>query len=198
MARIDTSRHSSRKDVIASKAAELFRRKGFAGTSMRELAEGLGVEAASLYNHIGSKVELLQLLCFGVASRFSEHLASLEERGLPPQQQLEELVRFHIRMMLDHPDEVYVSNHDWKQLTEPELGEFLQQRRRYENRLVDILQKGMSEGVFVTRDPLVAAYTILSALRGLEWLQPHRRNISEQVLVRDMTAHLLHGIIQNI
>ncbi|MFZ8458458.1 TetR/AcrR family transcriptional regulator, partial [Staphylococcus aureus] len=70
MARIQIDKNSSRKDVIVSKAAALFREKGFKAASMRDLAESVGVEAASLYNHIKSKTELLHELCFGVANRF--------------------------------------------------------------------------------------------------------------------------------
>ncbi|HCT23363.1 MAG TPA: TetR/AcrR family transcriptional regulator, partial [Chitinophagaceae bacterium] len=59
MARIKVDEHSSRKDIIVSKAASLFREKGYKATSMRELADAVGVEAASLYNHIHSKTEIL-------------------------------------------------------------------------------------------------------------------------------------------
>ncbi len=59
MAKIKASRNGTKKDVITFKAAVLFRKKGFASSSMRELADILGVEASSLYNHIGSKSEIL-------------------------------------------------------------------------------------------------------------------------------------------
>ncbi|MEO6963181.1 MAG: helix-turn-helix domain-containing protein, partial [Puia sp.] len=52
MARIRSKKNSSKKDVIIEKAARLFLEKGFGAASMRDLAEHVGVEAASLYNHI--------------------------------------------------------------------------------------------------------------------------------------------------
>ena len=48
MARIKTEKNGSRKDVIVRKAATLFREKGYKAASMRDLAEAVGVEAASL------------------------------------------------------------------------------------------------------------------------------------------------------
>ena len=60
MAKIKASRNGTKKDAIIKKAAGLFRKKGFASSSMRELADSIGVEASSLYNHIGSKSELLR------------------------------------------------------------------------------------------------------------------------------------------
>ena len=48
MARIRNKKNSSKKDTIIEKASKLFREKGFGAASMRDLAENVGVEAASL------------------------------------------------------------------------------------------------------------------------------------------------------
>ena len=74
-----TRRHrASKKNLILKKAAAMFREKGFSATSMRDLAETIGIEAASLYNHIRSKNEILEAICFEVANRFNTHLETIE------------------------------------------------------------------------------------------------------------------------
>ena len=78
MAKIKAARNGSKKDAIAQKAAALFKAKGFSAASMRELADAVGVEAPSLYNHIGSKSELLQTICFKIANEFTIHLDTTE------------------------------------------------------------------------------------------------------------------------
>lgn len=195
MAKITASKNGSKRDTITKIAAALFRKKGFKGTSMRELADNIGVEASSLYNHIGSKSELLQSICFKVANDFTQHLHQVEDSGFDAVQQLKELIRFHIHMMLESYDEVYVANHEWKQLQEPYHSNFLHQRKNYELRLTEIVQQGIQQKKFKNIHPQVAVFTILSAVRGLEFWQRHKKNISVDELEKNMTNHLLNGII---
>lgn len=196
MAKIKPGKNASKKDVITQKASALFKKKGYSSTSMRELAEAVGVEAPSLYNHIGSKSEILQAICFKVANAFTLFLDTAEKTAVNAVKMLENIIRFHIRMMLNNFDEVYVANHEWKHLKEPYLSNFLIQRRGYEKRLIALMETGIHAKEFKNNNPYVAVLTILSALRGLEFWQQHKKNISSQVLEDDMVNHLLNGIIK--
>ena len=195
MARIKPAKNGTRKDVILRKASSLFRIKGFATTSMRDLAESVGVEAPSLYNHIGSKIELLQDICFKIAGAFTIHLEETTSKRISWQEKLELIIRFHIHMMLEEFDEVFVANHEWKYLEEPQLTIFLNQRRGYEKRLVALVEAGQKADEFKNNNPYVAVLTILSALRGLEFLLRHKKNFSAEELERDMVEHLLKGMV---
>jgi len=196
MAKIKPGKNASKKDVITQKAAALFKKKGYSSASMRDLAEAVGVEAPSLYNHIGSKSELLQTICFRVANAFNSYLDATEKTSENKVTMLENIIRFHIRMMLNNFDEVYVANHEWKHLKEPYLSNFLIQRRAYEKRLIAILDSGIQSKAFNNNNPYVSVLTILSAVRGLEFWQQYKKNVSSQVLEDDMTNHLLKGIIK--
>ncbi len=194
MAKIVAGKNASKKDVIIKKAASLFRTKGFNAASMRELAQSVGVEASSLYNHIGSKSELLQAICFKVANEFTLHLNDTENQPGSAVIKLELIIRFHIKMMLNEFDEVYIANHEWKYLQEPLLTNFLNQRRSYEKRLVAIIEEGISKKELKKINAYVALLTLLSAVRGLEFWQRHKKNISTKVLEDDMVTHLLKGV----
>ena len=196
MARIVSSKNTTKKEVIIKKAAILFRKKGFAASSMRELAESIGVEASSLYNHIGSKIELLQSICFKVANDFTIHLNEIENTTLPVVSKLENIIRFHINMMLNNYDEVFVANHEWKQLEEPFLSNFLNQRKIYESRLIELVNQGILKKEFKNIHPQVAVLTILSAVRGLEFWHRHKKNVKIKELESNILDHLLNGLIR--
>lgn len=195
MAKILTLKKGSRKAVIIEKAAMLFKSKSYAATSMRELAEVLGVEAPSLYNHIDSKSELLQDICFKVGNKFIEHIKNIEAHDNTITNKLEAIIRFHIQMMLEDFNEVYVANHEWKHLSEPYLSDFLNIRRSYEKSLLTLVMAGIDNNEIKPINPYVAVLTILSAVRGLEFWQRNKKNISQKVLEDDMVSHLLKGIV---
>ena len=54
------SNENTTKQKILSCAAILFAEKGFTETTTRELAEAVGIKAASLYNHFPSKTAILE------------------------------------------------------------------------------------------------------------------------------------------
>ncbi|MGC4101223.1 TetR/AcrR family transcriptional regulator [Ferruginibacter sp.] len=195
MAKIKPGRNASKKEVIMRNASALFRTRGFNAASMRELAEAVGVEAPSLYNHIGSKSELLQTICFKIANEFTSQLNEAEQLDINSTAKIEKIIRFHISMMQHEFDEVFVANHEWKHLQEPFLSNFLNQRRSYEKRLVAIIEEGIKKKELKNINAYVAVLTLLSAVRGLEFWQRHKKNISAKVLEDDMVTHLLNGLV---
>jgi len=194
MPAIKTKKNISKKAVITEKASELFKQKGYNATSMRHLAEAVGVEAASLYNHIDSKASILHEICFRVADAFNENLDEVEKSSQNALTKIERILRFHIRMMIDRYDEIYVANHDWKHLEEPGLTEFLNHRRNYEKRMAAIIEAGVKKNELRSIEPHVAVLVLLSAVRGIEFWQRNKRNISAAELEENMILHLTGGL----
>ncbi len=195
MAKISSPKNVSKKGIILQKATQLFRQKGYNATSMRHLGEAVGVEAASLYNHIESKAELLNEICFGIAEAFTEQLNSVDNSTDSQAVKVEKIIRFHIGMMLERFDAVYVSNRDWKHLKEPHLTNFLQQRRNYEKLFATIIETGMAQNEFRKIHPHIAVLTILSAVRGIEFWQKNKRGLNAADMENDLVQILINGLV---
>lgn len=194
MAKIQSKKNTTKKEIIIEKAARLFREKGFGAASMRDLAETVGVEAASLYNHIQSKSEILQAICFKVANEFISHLETIEMSSEPTLKKMETIIRLHIRMMLEQYEFVYISDHEWRHLPEPYLSNFLNQRRSYRRRLGDIIEDGINKNEMKNIEPYVAVLTILSAVSGIESWQRSRKSTSAETLEANMVKYLIEGL----
>lgn len=194
MAKINGTDNWSKKDIILQKATSLFKLKGYHGASMRHLAGEVGVEAASLYNHIDSKASLLKEICFSVAGDFTSHLDKLEKGDLSQVAKVESVIRFHTRMMVGKFEAMYVSLRDWKNLEEPWLKMYGSQRREYEQRLTAIIEEGIRRGELREVNADIAVLTILSAVRGIEsWHRhPHHTDAAEleNTLVEILTMGL--------
>src|SRR5580692_3130001 len=194
MAKIQSKKNSTKKEVIIEKASKLFREKGFGAASMRDLAEHVGVEAASLYNHIQSKSEILQAICFRVANEFMTNLEAVEISHQSTLKKMEAIIRVHIRMMLEQYEFVYIADHEWRHLPEPYLSNFLNQRRSYRKRLGDIIEEGINKNEIKNIEPYVAILTILSAISGIESWQRSRKTISAETLEANMVKYLIDGL----
>ena len=194
MGKIIAGKNGSKKDVITRKASSLFRKKGFTATSMRDIAESIGVEAPSLYNHIESKNEILKDICFRIAKLFTNHLREIELGRKSNLEKIESIIRFHISMMIDEFESVYISDHEWKHLPEPFLTDFKNQRRNYRSRLAAILQKGIDSKQINAVDSHVAVLTILSAISGIEGWQRSGKKIDAKLLEENMIKLLIEGL----
>jgi AcrR family transcriptional regulator len=199
MAKIKRNRNGTRKDVIIAKAAKLFREKGFSATSMRDLAEHVGVEAASLYNHISSKAEILQEICFKTANNFMSHI---EEVDATPNktaiEKIQAILRFHIKQMLDNYEEVYVSDREWKHLTDPYLSNMQTQRRAYRQRIALVIEDGIRKGEIKPIDAPTAVLIMLHAVSGIESWHRSKKKIAGEVLEDNMVQILVDGLRKQV
>jgi len=60
-----------RKTEIVNVSAKLFKEKGYSAVTMRDIAQAMDIKAASLYNHIKSKQEILVLIVVEIAEEFT-------------------------------------------------------------------------------------------------------------------------------
>ena len=194
MAKIRQRKNSTRKVTIIETAARLFRERGFSATSMRDLAEQVGVEAASLYNHISSKAEILQELCFKVANKFMSHIDKVDAEDISSIKKIEAVLRFHIQQMVHHYEEVYVSDREWKHLTDPYLSNIQTQRRVYRQRIASIIEEGIRKNEIKKIDAPTAVLIMLHAVSGIESWHRSKQKISGDVLEENMIAILIGGL----
>lgn len=185
----------TRKEMISLAAAHLFREKGFNATGMRDIADAVGIEAASLYNHIRSKSELLQEICFRVANDFHAQLNELDQQPqLNSLDRLTAVIRQHIHMWVTRLDEAIVANNESKYLEDPYNATFQNERKAYARRLEQIIEDGIKKGQIRKVKPYVVVQTILSAVRGIEFWHRTKKNISANDLESTMISHLTEGL----
>ncbi|MBN8672482.1 MAG: TetR family transcriptional regulator [Chitinophagales bacterium] len=185
---------ASKKELILRKAAAMFREKGFAATSMRDLAESVGIEAASLYNHIRSKNEILEAICFDVANRFNTNIDIVEASNQNSISKVETLLRFHIQQMIDNYEEVYVADREWKHLEDPYLSNFQNQRRTYRKKFAGIIEEGIRKNELRKIDAPTSVMMMLHAVSGIESWHRSTAKINARELEDNMITIMIDGL----
>jgi AcrR family transcriptional regulator len=123
--------NTDRKSQILRAAAILIKEKGYDGTSMRDLASTIPMEASSLYNHISSKDQILKLICFDMAEKFEKGLAEVNDIYFNAEEKLHLAVKNHIIILAQNPYKAYVFINEWRKLDATSLQEFINLRDNY-------------------------------------------------------------------
>lgn len=188
----------SRKDQVIKRAALLFREKGYAATTMRDLAQALGLLAPSLYSHIKSKEEILRSLCFDMAGEFRKSLAEVEKLPISATEKLKKGIIGHICVMTKDLSASAVFMNEHRHLSEPFLREFLLLRINYINRFKAIIEEGIRTGEFKKNiDKKLAVMTLFSSFNWMHmWYSPDSVPNGETLgeLLADM---LVNGLKNN-
>ncbi len=184
----------TRKEQIEKTATALFKRKGYTATSMRDLANALGIEAASIYSHIRSKEEILQRVCFKMADEFFDALDTAESMAGPATVRLQRAIAAHVQVLTQNTEASAVFLHEWRHLSEPLHSNFLALRDKYEARFRDIIREGIQRGEFSVPDEKFAVLTILSALNWIHtWYKPEGKMTPTEI-AENLSEMLLNGL----
>src|SRR3954451_15450479 len=166
---------STRRSELTREAARLFAQKGYHGTSIGDIAEALGVQKGSLYSHIASKEDLLYETLMEGAAAFHAALDGIPG-DLPPVDRIRAALRAHLRVVGEQLDVANVFVQEWRYLEGARREEFVTERRRYEERIRELLREGRDLGDLRSDlDDGAAALLILSAANwAYTWLQAGR------------------------
>ena len=170
-------KRSKRKQEIYAVAVGLFREKGYAAASMRDIAERVGIEASSLYSHISSKEEILVDVCSTCSRLFEEGMETVLQSNKNHLEKVLDLVELHVHIAIHHPSSVTVFSDEWKHLPQESLAPFLASRRQYERQFRELIREGIAAGLFVQRSSKVLFNIIINSTK---WIHYMPKNISSE------------------
>lgn len=191
----------SRRQAIEDVASDLFRERGYAGTSIRDIARALSVQGASLYAHVTSKEDVLWAIVDRAARRFeaaADRAESEAEAHRPgdPSEALAALVEAHVDVLTAHVDEAGVFVNEWRSLGDERKRQILDRRDAYQARFRRHIEAGIAVGAFAMTDPAIASSSILSALNGVAaWYDPAGRLPADRIAdhLVDLVLRMLEG-----
>jgi AcrR family transcriptional regulator len=161
----------SRRQRVFEEAVQLFSRHGYGGTSIRELADAVGILPGSVYAHIDGKYDMLVQLVEHAVDQYLQATANLSGTA---EQQLRSLIEGHVDVIAANINLARVAFHQWRHVEGADRERIIGKRRTYEHRIRRIVDLGVETGEFRPDiDRGVAVLAILGVLNWCpEWFSP--------------------------
>jgi AcrR family transcriptional regulator len=153
---------TERRAELVRTAARLFAERGYHGTSMGDIAEAMGVQKASLY----SLTDPLHGTVRAGAEAFHAALDAVDDDAHAVER-IRQALRAHLRVVAEQLDAATVFTREWRYLESDFRGEFVAERRRYEERWRDLFREGVERGEL--QADLRASDAALLVLSAANW-----------------------------
>ncbi len=186
-------KQETRKEEIVRVAAKLFKEKGYSAVTMRDLAKAMGIKAASLYNHINSKQDILNAIIISLAEEFTEGMKLIQSSNDSCIEKLKNIIELHVKISSQNIYGMASLNNDWMHLEE-KLDYYQKLRIDYEDDFKTILKEGIASGEIIDTKPDVMMFSILTTLRSLYIWIPKKEELNLQELSNTLNQILIQGI----
>jgi TetR/AcrR family transcriptional regulator, cholesterol catabolism regulator len=186
---------SGASERIRTAALALFKSHGYHGTPVREIAEAVHIETASLYYHFSSKQEILFDLIWRTLDAMLDGVQVAIASGSTPEERLRAAVRFHVLYHIARQDEAFVSHSELRSLSPANFKRVLVVRDRYEKIIRSLLTAGVRSGAFEIDDVRLASTAILMMCSGVsDWFAGQGRLTA--VKVADHYANMVIRLVR--
>jgi AcrR family transcriptional regulator len=183
---------------ILEAAAQIFHERGYADTSVQDVANAVGLLKGSLYYYIESKEDLLFRVLQDVHAQAKQILDVVPAMDVPPLERLAAYVRGHVEFNLRNIEKVAVYYHDFEQLSPERREEIVATRKRYEEFVIELIEEAQKAGdVDPDLDAHVATYSVLGMLNWVyTWYRPGGKvSISD---FADLVAEIVVGGLRSV
>jgi AcrR family transcriptional regulator len=164
-----TARRELVEQELYEHAARLFAERGFAGTSLQDIADALGVTRPALYYYVRSKDELLAGLVTEVASGPLDELHALAARDTDPVRRLRGVVETIVELRVRRPDRFRLLLRSEAELPTELAAAYEESSRATLAVVADVIEEGVRTRRFRPVDARVAALGVLGMCNGVAW-----------------------------
>jgi len=153
---------TKRREQIVLAAIELFARKGFHETNLRELAEKAGISHGNIYDYVGTKQDIFYLVHEFINNMATEKMIRSTENIDDPLERLRRLVRSEFDLMYEWSDAILLIIQETHILDKPQLKTLLTTEKARVSRIEAVLQECMEKGLIRPFNTRIASNVIKS------------------------------------
>ncbi len=185
-----------RHDQILAVAAELFARKGVAATTVREIADEVGILSGSLYHHFDSKEAMVDEILSPYLKDLGDACQRVVVRPADPRSKLRDLVTECLGVVETHPHATEIYQSDVNYLSQfDRFGYLTAAAAQVRQAWLQVLDDGVAQGAF---RPDLEARIVYRLMRdaiwpSVRWFRPSREHPLSR-FAEECTSLFLDGI----
>jgi AcrR family transcriptional regulator len=187
------ARSTKRRVEIMRAAASCFRRQGYHGTSVEEIAKALAMTKGNLYYYFRDKEEILYFCHDYSLDLLLDLVKEVRREERSPEARLRRLIEAFVHMILDELRGTALTL-DFAALSAPLLARVIRKRDRFDRGVREMLEEGMAQRVFAPGDPKLLSFAILGAVNWItRWFDPAGPATSDEI-GRVFADYLIRGL----
>ena len=166
-----------RHDQLLAAAAELFARKGVAATTVREIADQVGILSGSLYHHFDSKEAMVDEILLPYLKDLGEACTRVTARSADPRGKLGDLIAECLGVVEAHPHATEIYQSDVNYLSQFErFGYLTAAAAQIRHAWLEVLNDGVVQGAFrPDLEPRIVYRLMRDAIwPSVRWFRPSR------------------------
>ncbi len=184
---------TGRQVEILKSAAAAFRRRGYHGASVDEIASALQMTKGNLYYYFKNKEEILYACHDYSLSLILDLLEQIRSHPVPADEKLRQLITAFVHLILDELHGTALTL-DLQALSPALLKKVIARRDRFDQGLRAILKEGMDQGLFAPGDPKLLAFAIMGAVNWIpKWFDPSGTASSDEIAAI-FSDYLINGL----
>ena len=183
------------ENELYERAAEVFAEKGFAGTTLQDIADAMGTSRSALYHYVKNKDDLLARLVSEVSQELAATLRTIRRKdGLTPDEQLHQMVEAHVRQMTSRSQRFRLLILSEQDLPEELARTHRDAKRTIRDELAAVITEGVSSGEFRPVDPRIAAFAIVGMCNWTAFWFHAGPDHPTELVVEEITEMALHSL----
>lgn len=188
-----TGANAATRVEILKSAANAFRKLGYHGATVEQIAAALEMKKGNLYYYFKNKEDILFACHQYSVNRLLEILAEIEQSDADPAEKLRRLIHQFVHTILDELHGVALFL-DLEALDPAHRAELVEQRDQFDRGLRRVIQAGVDAGAFGTVDAKLMSFAVLGAVNWIpRWYSPNGPRTSQEI-AEEFAAFIIRGL----
>jgi AcrR family transcriptional regulator len=182
----------ARRHEIFLKVVNVFVKKGFHETSMREIAEQAGIGKSTLYDYFPTKDDILLFFFEDQIRELTEAAQKIALQNLPADERLRQVMKVHLEFLQANKSLFMKLSMEGQRLKLESQKQIQKGRHAYQDLIRGLIEEGIREGAFRKVDPLLAARMLINTLAPVVYTS--RPTGSPQEMMEETMDIFLKGL----